>query len=153
MNYVNRLLQPGEEISYRTRMHPMVFIKPVLAAALAVFLANVLPDYYLPYVAALLLVICVPYAIMVTLSFLLGDIAVTNRRVLLRTGAMRGQMNEVLLHKVQAVAAAGGLAAGAGTVRIEIAGGVIRTVAFVRDAEGLAQAIDRGRKRMQAQSR
>lgn len=153
MNYVNRLLQPGEEIVYRTRLHPMVFIKPAMALVFALFLAYVLSEEYMPLVGAALAVVCVPYTILVGMSLSLGDIAVTNRRVLLRTGPLRSQMNEVLLHKVQAVEADGGAMGGAGTVRMDIAGGVIRSVAFVRNAEELAQAIDRGRKRLQAKER
>lgn len=152
MNYVNRLLQPGEEIVFRTRLHPMVFIKPVIVAICAVVLANVLPDEFVPIISAALVVVCVPYAILVASASMLGDIAVTNRRVLLRTGPLRGQMNEVLLHKIVSVDTARGMM-GSGTVRIDIAGGVLRNVSFVRDADGLARAIEQARKRLNAKTR
>jgi hypothetical protein len=152
MNYVNRMLQPGEEIAYRTRLHPMAFVKPLVVTIALLVLANVVPEDYVPFVAAMLLVVCIPYAILVATSCILGDVAVTNRRVLLRTGPLRGQMNEVLLHKIRTVEASIGLA-GAGRVRMDLAGGVLRSVSFVRNPAELADAIERARKRLQAQGR
>lgn len=147
MNYVNRLLQPGEEIVFRTRLHPMVFIKPLIVAVIVVVLAFTLPQEYLPYVGILIIGVLIPYTALIALSLTLGDIAVTNRRVLLRMGALRGQMSEVLLHKIRAVSADNRSAT------LEIAGGMIRTVSFIRDPEGLAQAIERSRKRLLAGQR
>lgn len=152
MNYVNRMLQPGEEIAYRTRLHPMVFIKPLIIAVALLVLVSIVPQDYVPFVAAMLVVVCIPYAILVGSSCLLGDIAVTNRRVLLRTGPLRGQMNEVLLHKIRSVDVSAGFG-GAGKVRMDMAGGVLRSVSFVRNAAELADAIERARKRLQAKSR
>ena len=86
MNYVNRMLQPGEEIVFRTRLHPMVFIKPLIVAVIVGFLAFTLPQEYLPYVGMLIIGVLIPYTGLITLSLALGDIAVTNRRVLLRMG-------------------------------------------------------------------
>ena len=147
MNYVNRMLQPGEGIVFRTRLHPMVFIKPVVVAVIVGFLAFMLPQEYVPYVGILVIGVLVPYTALIALSLVLGDIAVTNRRVLLRTGALRGQMSEVLLHKVRTVSA------DSRSVTLELAGGMIRTVSFIRDPDGLAQAIERARKRLQAEGR
>lgn len=147
MNYVNRLLQPGEEIVFRTRLHPMVFIKPLIVAVIVGVLAFTLPHEYLPYVGILIIGVLIPYTALIALSLTLGDIAVTNRRVLLRMGALRGQMSEVLLHKIRAVSADNRSAT------LEIAGGMIRTVSFIRDPEGLAQAIERSRKRLLAGQR
>lgn len=147
MNYVNRMLQPGEEIVFRTRLHPMVFIKPLIVAVIVGFLAFTLPQEYLSYVGILVIGVLIPYAALITLSLLLGDIAVTNRRVMLRMGTLRGQLSEVLLHKIRAVSADNR------SVTLEIAGGMIRTVSFIRDPDGLAQAIERSRKRLLAEGR
>lgn len=147
MNYVNRMLQPGEEIVFRTRLHPMVLIKPLIVTVLVGFLAFTLPPEYVPYVGILIIGVVIPYTALVALSLTLGDVAVTNRRVLLRMGALRGQMSEVLLHKIRAVAADNR------AVTLEIAGGMIRTVSFIRDPDGFAQAVERTRKRLQADNR
>jgi hypothetical protein len=152
MNYVNRLLQPGEEIAYRTRLHPLVFLKPLFITVILLVLVSVVPEDFVPFVAAMLVVVCIPYTILVASSCMLGDIAVTNVRVLLRTGPLRGQMNEVLLHKVRAVDASDGFG-GAGKVRMDLAGGVMRSVSFVRNAAELAEAIEKARKRLQAKGR
>ncbi|MDX5362930.1 MAG: hypothetical protein LPJ91_02080 [Pseudazoarcus pumilus] len=147
MNYLNRMLQPGEEIVFRTRLHPLVFIKPLIVAVFVGFLAFSLPPEYVPYVGILIIGVVIPYTALVALSLALGDVAVTNRRVLLRMGALRGQMTEVLLHKIRAVAADNR------AVTLELAGGMVRTVSFIRDPDGLAQAIERSRKRLQADNR
>ena len=147
MNYINRMLQPGEEIVFRTRLHPMVFIKPAVLAVFVVFLGLILPEAFLPYVGALFFAVLIPYTGVVIASLMMGDSAVTNRRVLLRTGPLRGQMNEVLLHKVRGVSASGH------SVMMDMAGAMVRTVPFVREPGPLADAIERARKRLQSGSR
>lgn len=152
MNYVDRMLLPGEKIAFRTRLHPMIYAKPIIAfIALTVF-ASVLPPEYQPYGAVLLLVILLPYTLLVSSAHAVGDIAVTGQRVLLRQGPLASQFSHVLLHKIVSVDVVGSIA-GSGTVRIHMAGDVQRSVGFVRDPEALARAIERGRDQLIAEDR
>ncbi|MBA4741753.1 MAG: hypothetical protein H2060_03460 [Azoarcus sp.] len=150
MTYVDRMLLPGEKIAYRTRLHPMIYVKPVIAfIALTVF-AGVLPPDYQPYAAVLLLVILLPYTFLVSSAHAVGDIAVTGQRLMLRQGPLASQFSHLLLHKIVA-AEVGSNIAGCGTVRIRMAGNVQRSVGFVRDPEALVEAIKRGRDQLIAQ--
>lgn len=144
MNFIDKLLQPGEEIVFRTRLHPMVFIKPVVLAVFIAFLGILLPEIYLPYVGALFFVLLIPYVTLVAISLKLGEVVVTNRRVLIRNGPLQNQMHEVLLHKLREVSVSGR------SVNMEMAGMMTRSVSFAREPEPLAEAIERARKRMQS---
>ena len=147
MNFIDKLLQPGEEIVFRTRLHPMVFIKPVVLAVFIAFLGIILPEVYLPYVGALFVVLLVPYTALMAFSLKIGEVAVTNRRVIIRTGPLQNQMHEVLLHKLREVSVSGR------SVNMEMAGMMTRSVAFTREPGPLAEAIERARKRMQQNPR
>lgn len=150
MNYefVNRMLHPGEEISYRTRLHPMILIKPVIAFLAAIVGASFLPQEVMPMAAALIIVSCGPYAVVVLCSLFVGDVAVTNQRVVLRQGLLAGQVSDVLLHKIEGIETTRDPVASSGSVRLQIAGGMIRTIGFVRDPDTLVAAIEQARKRL-----
>jgi hypothetical protein len=149
MNLVDRNLHPGEQIVFRTRLSPLVFIKPVIVFALFMLLliSNLLPEHVRELAGIALLFVVVPYALVVAGSFFFGDIAVTNQRVLLRMGLLRGQYHEVLLHKIVETEA------DAMAVRIHIAGGMVRSASFVRNPAELQDAIERARKRLAAKER
>lgn len=153
MNYefVNRMLHPGEQIAYRTRLHPMILIKPVIALVAAIVAASFLPTEIMPMAAALIVVSCGPYALIVLASLLVGDVAVTNQRLLLRLGLLNGQVSEVLLHKIEDIESTRDPASSSGTLRVQIAGGMVRTISFVRDPEALLSAIEKARKRLGSQ--
>jgi len=147
MNFIDKQLQPGEDVVFRTRLHPSVFVKPAVLAVFTVFLGIVLPERFLPYVGALFVVVLVPYTVLTFLSLRVGEVVVTSRRVIVRNGPLQNQIGEVLLHKVRAVAVSGR------TVGIELAGSMTRTVGFTREPAALAEAIDRARKRLQSDGR
>lgn len=149
MSYLDRMLLPGETITYRTRLHPLIFVKALIALALVIALASFLANAY-PYLGAtLLMVVCLPYTVLVVASFVSGEVAVTNRRVLLRMGALRSQFREVLLHKVTGTAVQK-MPGGTGSVSMQTAGGVVHSASFVRDPESLEQAILQARKKLAA---
>lgn len=152
MNYVDRMLLPGEKIAYRTRLHPLIYVKPVIAFVALSLFGVLLPPAYQPYAAALLLVILLPYTFLVSAAQAVGDIAVSGQRLLLRQGPLVFQFSHVLLHKIESVEVSGRLV-GSGTVRIRMAGGVERLVGFVRDPDALAEAIERQKQLLLAEAK
>jgi len=78
MSYVERRLAPGEHIIYRTKLHPVIFLLPVLLAviSLAGFLTG---RENLGEISAGFAALLAVYTI---LTWPLSDFAVTNRRVI-----------------------------------------------------------------------
>lgn len=154
MNYVDRMLHPGEKIAYRTRLHPLIYLKPVFALLILTVVTGLVPAEFQAFASALLLVIVLPYTLLVSASYVFGDIAVTNQRVLLRMGVLRSQYIEILLHKIEEVDIGAGLLGtfgDCGSLRLYIAGGILRSAAFVRSPEALRDAVIESRDRLRAQ--
>lgn len=138
----SRILHPGEEIIFRARRHPLIFIKPIILIAALALAANFVPESWQIYISAGVIGFGLPYAIAVTASYIFGGVSVTNQRLLLRTGVLRNQQDQVLLHKIVSTATEGL------TLRLEIAGGIQRNISFVRDTAALRTAVDQERTRL-----
>lgn len=138
----SRILHPGEEITFRVRRHPLIFIQPIILIAALALAANFVPESWQIYLGAALIAFGLPYAIAVAASYIFGGISVTNQRLLLRTGVLYNQQDQVLLHKIVSTATEGF------TLRLEIAGGIRRNISFVRDTTALRTAIDQQRARI-----
>lgn len=110
MSYIDRNLISGERVVYRTRLHWLLFALPVLFIVvvllpLAWFLANGSRQdlAWLPIalgVAALLAAVVKRQS---------SDFAVTNKRVMMKTGVLATRSIELLLGKIEAIAVNQGL--------------------------------------------
>lgn len=105
MSYIDRNLIAGERVVYRTRLHWLVFVVPVLFVVvvllpLAWFLANGAwrSVAWVPLAAGL--VVLLP-AIVKRQS---SDFAVTNKRVMMKAGVLTTRSVELLLNKIEAIA-------------------------------------------------
>ena len=107
MSYVQRVLQPGEQVRHVSSIHWIVYWPGVAVALLAVvaywfsetrFLTGMwrYTAYALALVAAFLL-------IQQWCQWWITEIAVTNRRVIYKTGFVRRQTNEMNMDKVESV--------------------------------------------------
>ena len=139
----NRILHPGEKIVFSARRHPLIFIKPLILIGALVLAINLVPESWKTYISAGLIGFGLPYALVVTASYIFGGVSVTNQRLLLRTGLLRNQQDQMLLHKIVSTATDGP------TLRLEIAGGLQRSIYFVRDAAALRNAVDQERAQLE----
>src|SRR5215469_12116917 len=86
MNYVRRVLQPGEAVIHVTRIHPIIFLPAILwfAAAIVLFIAALTLSGDLRIAGQALAVFCLIFAIASALPALLRristELAVTDRR-------------------------------------------------------------------------
>ena len=107
MSYVERVLQPGEQIRHISSLHWISYWPGAAIAILAIGLywfgeARLLPKvwqysaYALGIVAAFLLA-------RELLEWLITEIAVTNRRVIYKKGLVRLHTNEMNMDKVESV--------------------------------------------------
>ena len=104
MSYIDRHLLEGEKIIFRTRLHWVLMLWPLLVAALV----------FLPIAGWLLIGqwrvyawIPVAVAVMVLLPAYIrrrsSDFAVTNKRVMMKLGVMDTRSVELLLGKVESI--------------------------------------------------
>lgn len=105
MSYIDRNLLPGETVVYRTRLHWVLFIGPLLFTIIVLvpitwFLASGTWNGFAWIPAVLGLGILIPPLIKRQSS----DFAVTNKRVMMKVGVFRTRSVELLLGKIEAIA-------------------------------------------------
>jgi membrane protein YdbS with pleckstrin-like domain len=128
MSYLDDHLLDGEHIVYRARLHWTIFITPIIVVLLGVALGIVLWTYEPAYwfLGAILAGIGLLLAIGPLINYTSSDFAVTNKRVLSKTGFIERESDETLLSKVEAVSVDQGVLGrvlGFGTVTITGSGG------------------------------
>jgi len=128
MSYLDDHLLDGERIIYRAHLHWTIFGMAIIVVLLGVALGIVLsiyePAYW--YLGAILAGIGLLLAIGPLIRYTGTEFAVTNKRVLSKTGFIQRESDETLLSKVEAIAVDQGILGrmlGFGTVRITGSGG------------------------------
>ena len=99
MSYVQRVLQPGEQVRHISSIHWIVYWPGVAVAVLAA-VAYWLGWEYAAYALALVAVVLL---IQQWFQWWVTEIAVTNRRVIYKKGLIRRQTNEMNMDKVESV--------------------------------------------------
>ncbi len=107
MSYVQRVLQPGEQVRHISSIHWIVCWRGVAVALLAV-VAYGLSDMRVltglwRYTGYALAFIAVVLLIQQWLRWWVTEIAVTDRRVIYKKGLIRRQTNEMNMDKVESV--------------------------------------------------
>jgi uncharacterized membrane protein YdbT with pleckstrin-like domain len=107
MSYVQRVLQPGEQVRQISSIHWIGYwhgVAVALLAAVAYWLSDtrLLPGIW-RYTAYALALVAVVLLIQQWLRWWVTEIAVTNRRVIYKKGLIRRQTNEMNMDKVESV--------------------------------------------------
>jgi len=121
MSYVDKSLLPGEQVTFRTHLHKIMFFWPIVVGLLSVagFIAN-------RAVGGSLLVIAFCLWAIIYLRYVSSEFAVTNRRVIIKVGVVQRRTLEMLLSKVEAISVEqgiGGRILGYGTIIVVGTGG------------------------------
>ena len=107
MDYVQRVLQPGEQVRHISSIHWIVFWPSVAVALLAVVAYWFSETRFLTgmwrYAAYALALVAVALLIQQWFQRWITEIAVTNRRVIYKKGLVRRQTNEMNMDKVESV--------------------------------------------------
>jgi uncharacterized membrane protein YdbT with pleckstrin-like domain len=105
MSYIDGNLVAGEQVVYRTRLHWLLFITPVLFTAIVLlpiawYLANGSWSRYtwIPLAVGLLLLLTT------FIKRQSSDFAVTNKRVMMKVGVFSTRSIELVLNKIEAIA-------------------------------------------------
>ena len=102
-SYTDKYLMPGEHVVYSTRLHWAVFLPVIFwsVIAIALFFTG---NHLAAIVGTLLLIFAViPLAITSLIARATWEFAVTNKRVLIKTGWIRRYSLETLLTKVESI--------------------------------------------------
>ncbi len=103
MNYIETNLQPGEEIKYVAKLHFFLFMQPVILLLIGVFLMSA-PKDVLPviYYAGLLMLFFGLVSLVQRILVKIGSTyAVTNKRVILKTGVISRRAVDLVLAKCE----------------------------------------------------
>ncbi len=117
MSYVEQNLMPGEQIVYQTKLHWIIFLRPVLLLIIAIpllFFATTLAarvrltDVPVPFWVFLVflgspLVFAILNGLSAFVTYVTSEFGVTDRRVMIKTGFIRRNSLETLLTKIEAI--------------------------------------------------
>jgi uncharacterized membrane protein YdbT with pleckstrin-like domain len=107
MTYVQRVLQPGEQVQQISSIHWIVYWRGVAVALLAMVACWLSETMRLPgfwrYTAYALALVAVVVLVRQWFQWRITEIAITNRRVIYRKGFIRRQANEMNMDKVESV--------------------------------------------------
>jgi uncharacterized membrane protein YdbT with pleckstrin-like domain len=107
MSYVQRVVQPGEQVRHISSIHWIVYWPGVAVALLAVVAYYFSETRFLTgvwrYTAYALALVAVGLLIQQWFRWWITEIAVTDRRVIYKKGLVRRQTNEMNMDKVESV--------------------------------------------------
>lgn len=124
MSYIDNNLLTGENVTYRAKLHWIVFAWPIIWLIVAIVLfSNGNSAAGFGTIAIILFILT---GITSLVSYLTSEFGVTNKRVLVKIGFIRRNSLEVLLNKVEGIQVNQGILGrilGFGTVRVSGTGG------------------------------
>lgn len=141
MKYVEQVLQPGETVVYATTLHWLVYLRALMFFALAIvclmvagYLESGGLDTALKVGAALLCIVGIVSALSALIRRATTELAVTDRRVIFKTGIFQRHTVEMNLSKVETVGVNQsilGRLLGYGTVLVRGTGGSFEPIPFI----------------------
>jgi uncharacterized membrane protein YdbT with pleckstrin-like domain len=122
MSYVERNLLPNEQITYRAKLHWIIYILPAIVFVIAILVALGGSMAAAGVVGVIGLILLAPPWIKSKSS----EFAITNKRVLIKVGLIRRHSLELLLQKVEGIGVDQGILGrilGYGTITVSGVGG------------------------------
>jgi len=143
MKYVEQVLQPGETLIYTTSLHWLVYLRAAVLAILAVVCLAASASFNGQIAALGLEIIAALFGLLALVSGLTAlirrtttELAVTDRRVIYKTGILQRHTMEMNRSKVETVGVNQsilGRVLGFGTIIVRGTGGSFEPVAFIGD--------------------
>ena len=143
MKYVEQVLQPGETLIYATSLHWLIYLRAIIIFVLAVLclivswrLSDAVISTALQIVVGLLLLLALISALAGLIRRVTTELAVTDRRVIYKTGIVQRHSIEMNRSKVETVGVNQsilGRVLGYGTVVVRGTGGSFEPIPFIGD--------------------
>jgi uncharacterized membrane protein YdbT with pleckstrin-like domain len=116
MSYIKRNLQPGESVVYETKIHWIVYGRAIVAAALTATACYFWLHPWRPEMAVVFEGVAVLFLFVTLLEWLRGlirrmatELAITDRRIIVKSGIIRRRTYEMNRSKVESVAVVQGI--------------------------------------------
>lgn len=110
MSYIDKVLMPDETILYRTRPHWIIFASTVAWLLVAFFISLIGPEFplsqQLPLTKIfgyLFLALAAYTGLDAYITYITSEYAITNKRILMKTGFIRRVTFEIFLRSVESV--------------------------------------------------
>lgn len=128
MSYTDKSLLPNETVVHRTRLSKIIFVTPALFFAIGIFFFVVGTSNApaLGFLAMIFLLLGLLITLSRWIAYATSEFAVTDRRVIIKTGLLRRRTLEMQLAKLEAIAVNQGLAGrifGYGNITVTGSGG------------------------------
>lgn len=135
MSYLENNLTQGENVVYQANIHWFLFVRPALLLLLGYLFYSALGTGFIHWIGIILLVFGV-LSLVERLSIKIGSLyAVTNKRIILKSGIIKRDALELMLHKCEGIRINQGIwgrIAGFDTI-IVTTGGATNSYRFVAD--------------------
>lgn len=153
MSYIQKVLQPGETLIYRTRLHWLIYIRAIILAGFAI--AAVAVGYYAGVdfhdagliVGGIFLLLAVIFGLLGAIRRSTTELAVTDHRVIFKRGLVGRYTIEMARSKVESVdvvQSIGGRIFNYGTILVRGTGGSLEPFPNIEDPLRLRSAITAG---------
>jgi len=101
MSYIEKNLMNGENLVYRTKLHWIVFLWPIIWLVVAIMFFSSGGDA--AAAGGLFILIAIVTGIASFINFKTSEFGITNKRVVVKVGFIRRNSLEVLLSKVEGI--------------------------------------------------
>jgi uncharacterized membrane protein YdbT with pleckstrin-like domain len=143
MKYVEQVLQPGETLIYATSLHWLVYFRAIMLLVLAAIcliaswrFTDAVINPALEIIAGLLVLLALVSALRALIRRATTELAVTDRRVIYKTGIFQRHTMEMNRSKVETIGVDQsilGRILGYGTVIVRGTGGSFEPIGFIGD--------------------
>jgi uncharacterized membrane protein YdbT with pleckstrin-like domain len=103
MGYVANHLLIGEAIIYEAKVHWIIFVKGISFFIVAIAMLIWLDQPYSNYAALLFSLVGIYYLIPPAIDYYFSEFAITNKRLIVKTGVIKINSLEILLNKVEGI--------------------------------------------------
>ncbi|HEY7539569.1 MAG TPA: PH domain-containing protein [Methylomirabilota bacterium] len=142
MSYIDETLLPDEHVVYRTALHWIIFLRPVLVVLVG--LALLIAFRTVPLVGAPVVLLGVLLLVAPLVAYWSTEFGVTDKRMIVKVGFVRRRTLELLLRQVEALSvdqSLGGRMLDYGTITLSGTGGVREVFHRVREPLELRRRI------------
>jgi uncharacterized membrane protein YdbT with pleckstrin-like domain len=141
MGFIDDSLIPGEKALYRTKPHWVIFITPVIMLFLLMYIGFNID----PILGTLAFLFSLYIVIRLLSVFISTEFALTNKRVIAKTGLIRRHSLEIMLTKVESISISqsiNGRLWNFGTVNVVGSGGTNQALPMIRKPMELRQRVN-----------
>jgi uncharacterized membrane protein YdbT with pleckstrin-like domain len=141
MGYIDDSLVPGEEVIYRAKTHWAVFVAPVIWLFLLTYIGGKINQV----LGIFLFLFSLVFLIRLAMVYFTTEFALTDRRIIAKTGFINRHSLEIILSKVESLSISQSLDGrifGFGTVTVIGSGGTRQAFPMISDPMELRRRVN-----------